>query len=156
MGEDADNDGTTGEGRVVTRTVQGTYSYDPDKPEITWEWDTRTENGTTDTNLNWTETYTQLYTTNGTVDAFIESEDTANQYVKTRVFTDRNEDGDVTYHDENQETFTLDTSAATVSLKETQSQGDTIEDAGLIEEREVTIEDVATFPGGESWSRGKP
>jgi hypothetical protein len=36
-GEDFDNDGTAGEGRVETRRITGTYTYDPAKPEVTWE-----------------------------------------------------------------------------------------------------------------------
>lgn len=153
-GEDVDNDGNTGEGRVITGTREGTYTYDPDKPEITWEWSTNTEGGQTDTDLNWTETRTVLMTSNGRVNAFVPSEDNPDQYVYTRRFTDRDEDGNVTYHDENTNTFTIGISEETVEHTRSYMQGDTIDDAGPVFESEVVVGDVATYPVDESWSRG--
>ncbi len=153
-GEDLDGDGTPGEGRVETRRIQGTYTYDPDIPEVTWMWDSRTEAGSTESDLNWTETRRQLFTSNGIITAYAQSDDNENEYVHTRVFTDRDDEGNVTYHDEGRDTFTIDIENGTVSVKETYSQGNTIEAAGVIEEDETTIEEVSTFPNGESWSRG--
>jgi hypothetical protein len=106
--------------------------------------------------LNWTETRTQLYTSNGTVDAFIQSEDNENVYVFTRSFTDRDDDGvEVTYHDSATDTFTLDIANSSLSRDESYSQGDTVEAAGAIEEDERELEQVTTYPTGETWRRGK-
>ncbi|MFP4485254.1 MAG: hypothetical protein ACLFO1_10415 [Spirochaetaceae bacterium] len=156
-GEDEDGDGTTGEGVVKTETLTGTYTYDPDTPQITWNWSTRSyPDGTTESDLNWTETLTTLFTENGTLSAYVQSSSDANSFELTRTFLDQDDAGNDTYYSEQVDSYTIDVTAGAIQNRWTRTEADTREIAseGDLEQDEVDVENVSTYPTGETWKRG--
>jgi hypothetical protein len=156
-GEDVDGDGTTGEMVVKTETLTGTYTYDPDTPQITWNWSTRSyPDGTEETDLNWTETRTQLFTENGALSAHLQSSSDPNTFELTRTFLDQDDAGNDTYYSEQVDSYTIDVSAGTVQNRWSRTEADTraIASEGDLEQDEVDVENVSTYPSGETWKRG--